>query len=227
MECLFIVTYFPVELQQFLYPGKIISAPAIEPTTEEIDIAWAQAIYYGGWPLSIFENHPYALRALDMTRCGYKPPSRKRLSTTMLDDEVDRISQQVSIRVAHSQYASIVLDGWSNLRCEGIINIILITPTPVLLEAVDMGINKETGENIAAIVVKHINQLPPGKVVGLVTDNASAMVKMWELLRPSFPQLISVPCAAHSFNLLAKDVLGLPYFESVWIVVLMCLNDVD
>jgi hypothetical protein len=51
------------------------------------------------------------------------------------------------------------------------------------------------------------------KAVSLVTDNAANMKKAWEILRAKHPGLIVNGCAAHTINLLVKDICNLDRFN--------------
>jgi hypothetical protein len=52
-------------------------------------------------------------------------------------------------------------------------------------------------------------------IKALCTDNASVMRKTWRLLRAKFPGLLTYGCAAHAFNLHAKDICALSEFSSI------------
>ena len=58
---------------------------------EEIDTAIARAFYTSGIPLATIKN-PFIIQALHKINPEYHPPSRKLLSTTLLEKEYKQIS---------------------------------------------------------------------------------------------------------------------------------------
>ena len=51
-------------------------------------------------------------------------------------------------------------------------------------------------------------------VSSVVTDNASAMKKVWTLLEKNYPTLVTLPCLAHTWHLVIKDILHFDPFTS-------------
>ena len=47
------------------------------------------------------------------------------------------------------------------------------------------------------------------KVYGICTDNASCMRKAWLIISEKYPHIQCYGCVAHTFNLLAKDIVNL------------------
>ena len=153
---------------------------------------------------------------MDKMRTGYKPPSRKAISTTLLDNAVRKNDNAASDCISMTPYCSVVVDGWSNARREGVVNVVLLSPKPILLAAVDTKDDHETSLFLAKIVEKEILKLPLGKVVGIVTDNAKNVLGMGAILSDKCSMLVCVPCAAHSLNLVCKDIFKLQYFNIMW-----------
>jgi hypothetical protein len=59
------------------------------------------------------------------------------------------------------------------------------------------------------------NVVGKGSVCAVVTDNASNMCKSWELLMEKMPALTCNGCAAHTLNLVLKDMFGIKYLGDV------------
>jgi hypothetical protein len=57
------------------------------------------------------------------------------------------------------------------------------------------------------------NKVAEGKIVSIVTDNASNMRAAWKLLEEKYPGLVCNGCAAHTVNLLVKDVCHLDEYK--------------
>lgn len=86
-------------------------------------------MYVTGVPLSILE-HPLWIEAFRVLRPSYRPPSRKVLSTTLLNKEFQNVKHQVDENIRMANNLHLCLDGWSNIRNEGIINFVIHTPKP-------------------------------------------------------------------------------------------------
>jgi len=77
------------------------------------------------------------------------------------------------------------------------------------------GETKQTSESIADAIEAVIDEVGRHRVAGVVTDNAANMQGAWSLLKQRHPTLICNGCAAHTFNLLVKDVCQSPDIASV------------
>ncbi|KAL4090228.1 hypothetical protein QTP88_025123 [Uroleucon formosanum] len=102
----------------------------------------------------------------------------------------------VNDKISSSKFLSIQLDGWSNIRCEPIVNVVLTTHEPVVYKIIDTGTNKHSAT---------------------ISDNAKNMVKYWKIVNENYPELrISFHgCGAHVSNLLCKDIVKLPTFKDI------------
>ncbi|EGZ18387.1 hypothetical protein PHYSODRAFT_383694, partial [Phytophthora sojae] len=79
---------------------------------------------------------------------------------------------------------------------------------------------QHTGEFIASELKKVIqaveNVVGKGSVCAVGTDNASNRRKSWELLMAKIPSLTCNGCAAHTINLLLKDMFGMEFMSDVF-----------
>lgn len=98
----------------------------------------ATAIYSSGAPLSIVEN-PYWVEFFHRLRPAFKTPTRHAVSKRLLCQAYDKMKTDLEEKISHSNTISIISDGWSNLRNENIINIILATPQPVFYRTIEPG----------------------------------------------------------------------------------------
>jgi len=76
---------------------------------EEIDTAIARAFYASGIPLATIEN-PFIIQALYKINSEYHPPSRKLLSTTLLEKEYKQVSADMQKQIKNSNYICLTSD---------------------------------------------------------------------------------------------------------------------
>jgi hypothetical protein len=117
-------------------------------TQEKIDRALARAIYASYTPLSITEN-PYWQEAFKLIRLSYKFPSRHSLTNNLLDAEYSRIMQEVE-----ATCVPLLSDGWTNIRGDSIISLIVCIPQPNFYKSVDTKGQRHTAEYISNLVEK-------------------------------------------------------------------------
>lgn len=84
------------------------------------------------------------------------------MSTPLLDDIYNETQGQIAKTVKDSSKVTIISDGWSNIRCESVINIILATPEPVFYKFIEASKHKHTAAFIASVFNDVIDEL--GKV---------------------------------------------------------------
>lgn len=174
------------------------------------DEAFARAIYAGALPLSIFSENPLWNDAFNILRPSYKPPNLHSLRKPLLEAEYSRVMELAKEKVQHAQCLTVISDGWTNIRGDGIVNFILATPSPVFHKAIEPGENRETGEFIGEELLKVIYDVGNANVLLIVTDNAKNMQSAWNIVRAEFPHIFTIGCIAHGLSLLAKDIMKVP-----------------
>ncbi|KAL4113799.1 hypothetical protein QTP88_017372 [Uroleucon formosanum] len=177
---------------------------------DHLDELLSRAIFTSATPFSIVENQNW-LKFFKTLRPTYNPPSRKTISTTLLEKEYLRTYIKVYENILEAKVYAVQLDGWSNIRNESIMNIIVTTPKPFIFKSIDCGSNRHTAEYISAEISSVIEELGKEKCLGIITDNASNMKKAWKLLKAD-DKFKSLPiayysCVSHTLNLLMLDVV--------------------
>ncbi|KAI5613877.1 zinc finger BED domain-containing protein 1-like [Silurus asotus] len=172
-------------------------------------------MYATGSPLMLTSN-VYWKRFLNFLCPAYTPPTRHALSTHLLDREFHRVQAKVKQTIDQADCISIISDGWSNVRGQGIINYIVTTPQPVFYKSTDSKDNRHTGRYIADELKAVINDLGPQKVFALVTDNAANMKVAWALVEETYPHITTIGCAAHALNLLLSDIMALNTMNTLY-----------
>ncbi|XP_055716727.1 uncharacterized protein LOC129810342 isoform X1 [Phlebotomus papatasi] len=179
-----------------------------EDMKKRTDEKWARAIYATACPFSMFENK-YWREALRIVNPNFQPPTRKQLAGKLLEEEYQRRLKTVDTKIQEANNLSIMCDGWSNVRNEGIINVIITTPTPVFVKSVQTGTNSQTADYIANILTETIQKYGPKKFFSVVTDNCSVNKKAWTLIQAEFEHIVCYGCMAHCLNLILTDLLNL------------------
>lgn len=156
---------------------------------EEIDTAIARAFYASGIPLATIEN-PFIIQALHKINPEYHPPSRKSLSTTLLEKEYKQVSADMKKQIKNSNYICLTSDGWTNIHQQPIINFMITTPQPIFWKALESKENSHTGEYIAEQFDIVIKEIGISKIAAVITDNASNMKKAHSILQKDYPNII-------------------------------------
>lgn len=156
---------------------------------KEIDITIARAFYASGIPLATIEN-PFFIQALQQINPEYCPPSRKKLSTNLLEKEYKKVSEDIKKLVKNANYICITSDGWTNIHQESIINFMITTPKPIFWKALETKENSHTGEYIAQQFNDVIEEIGIYKIAAIITDNASNMKKAHTILQKKYPNII-------------------------------------
>jgi hypothetical protein len=96
---------------------------------------------------------------------------------------------------------------------QGIINYIISTPQPVFYKTTDTRDNIHIGFKIADELKAVINGLGPQKVFALLTAYGC---EHEGCLEESYPHITPIGCAAHTLNLLLKDIMALKTLDTLY-----------
>lgn len=176
----------------------------------------ARAIYSSTCPLNLFDNVHWQ-NALNFLRPSFKVPRTYALSNTLLEAEYTKVKSIVDDKVSKASSLGMQLDGWTNVRNEAIINIVITTPGPVFYKSIATGSESHSAVNMCQLVEEVFDTIGPNKFIGLVSDNAKNMTAMWKLLneKDTFKHVQCYGCAAHCLNLLAGDIMKLETAHNV------------
>lgn len=155
---------------------------------KEIDQYLARAIFGGGLPLSLVEDE-YFIAFCKKLRPAYELPSRSKLSNDLLNNTYKDVTESVSQHVKKTNLVCITSDGWTNSRCEPIINFMVTTPKPVFWKAMETKEKRHTGAFIAEQFDIIINEVGVDKVAAVLTDNASNMKAAHNILKVKYPNI--------------------------------------
>ncbi|KAJ1526530.1 hypothetical protein ONE63_008118 [Megalurothrips usitatus] len=170
------------------------------------DRPFARALFVKGLPFDTFEGEDMqaAFRSL---RPSYKPPTPKSIGGSLLNSECERVQSKCSALILKSSSVTLLSDGWTNQRGEGLVNFVVATPEPIFLDSVEPGTQRENSDFMFEKFDFYIDKVGSEKVNLIVTDNASVMRATWKKIREKYPHIHTIGCGAHGLNLMFKDVL--------------------
>jgi len=155
---------------------------------EEIDQYLARVIFGGGLPLSLVEDE-YFIAFCKKLRPAYELPNRSKLSNGLLNETYKNVTKNVTQHVKKKNLVCITSDGWTNSRCEPIINFMVTTPKPIFWKAMETKEKRHTSDFIAQQFDDVINEIGANKVAAVLTDNASNMKAAHNILKAKYPNI--------------------------------------
>jgi hypothetical protein len=115
---------------------------------------------------------PHLLKAFQICRPDVKLPTRKELSSSLLNQCYDDVKKKVDSYLALSPYHCMTSDGWSNIKNEPIINYMIVSPSvSIFLESIYTGEKSHNAQFLSDDISRTIEKLSSSHVVGAVTDN--------------------------------------------------------
>lgn len=214
--------------QRLLY-SQAQGEPYLLPASEQhaLDKLLAEAVYASGIPFSfvskLYTNsrklltslqveQPAFLRFLQRLKPSYKPPARRQLAGSLLDDAYANTKSRMDNIVAEaSGQLTLISDSWTNQRSESLTNYVVTTRQhEIFLHTEILGAERHTSEVILRGLRDTIEDLGgEAAVVAVCTDNAANMRRCWPELQKRYPGLLTLGCASHIINLLVEDILKL------------------
>ena len=158
--------------------------------------------------LSAVES-PYFLQFCQGLDPDFDLPSRKHLSTTVLDRVYNDYKESINEFIQSSEWISIAMDGWTNVRQDHLVNFMVMGDDhrTELLDIEDTRGVSQVAERVAAMVAKHIDEVGVNKVNAVTSDSAPNYVLAKEILQDMYPTVIFLACQSHLCNLLFHDIL--------------------
>ena len=126
-----------------------------EAEKKQVDRELSLAFFSGGVPFRFIEN-PHLLRAMNILRAAYEPPSRRQICNRMLDDCHSSIEADMNAEITKAAYVSVATDAWTNVNGESVINFIVLLPSrPVFYDAIYTADNRHTADYLAEMTSNH------------------------------------------------------------------------
>ncbi|CAI5533496.1 unnamed protein product [Closterium sp. Naga37s-1] len=140
---------------------------------------------------------------------GFTPPGRRLIMGRLLEEckantdnalkEVKDSWKDVGVCIA--------CDGWTDSKGRLQLNFLAVNAiASVFLFGVDCGTEKKGAEFIAGHLKTAMVMVGTENVVGLLMDGASANVNAASIIALDYPKVQWIRCAAHSLNLMMKDI---------------------
>ncbi|PWA68651.1 hypothetical protein CTI12_AA306470 [Artemisia annua] len=143
-----------------------------------VDLKIMRGLCVNGIPFNVLRNPHFQemVSAINKAPDGYKPPSSEKARTVLLDECVRDVEKDLTpIKDTwYSQGVSIVSDGWSNVKHNPLINVLIVNSRGAMfMYAEDFSGVEKTGVEIADFLISAIESVGPTNVLSVVTDNAA------------------------------------------------------
>ncbi|XP_073835857.1 E3 SUMO-protein ligase ZBED1-like [Musca autumnalis] len=181
-----------------------------------IDTALISMICSDIQPFSIVEDKGFQ----DFVKCldpRYVLPSRNTLKNIHMAEMYRVAKEKLKFILNDMEYCAITTDGWTSRANEGYLTVTCHFVQNFVLRSAVLSTKKllvatnHTADNIAASLREVFEEWGIlHKVITIVTDNDSTMIKACELL-----QKRHLPCYAHTLNLAVHDCLEQPNIKAI------------
>ena len=104
-------------------------------------------------------ENPLWKRFFYAIRPAYVVPSMYKISESLLDSEYNKIKVETMATIAECDSIGMMCDGWSNIRNEPIINLVVSQPKPIFWKSFHTDLQSHTGKCTATEVLKVIEEL--------------------------------------------------------------------
>ncbi len=189
------MNHFPVEVKR--------------PTQEQFDRMISNWVYKKNLPFTIFDQEFQEI--ISFARPGLHVPGSKAIGGRLLEEEFERVNSNLNYFMTNtSTKFTLGCDGWTDITGQSIINFIAMSRTgSYLISSLNTKDNShDTGylvDQISTVINSYRNVY-----VGLVTDNTTTNISVWNALKIIYPDKFFYGCAAHVYHLLVKDLFQLP-----------------
>ncbi len=181
---------------------------------ENLKNFFARFIYANRLPFRIVENE-HLLKFFKAMRPSFKVLSRHDLSKPLLDAEYDEVKKSTFEVLTSSDCLTIVIDGWSNVRRNSIINIVICTPKPYFFKSIDSKEGRHTAFYLSKIVEDIIISLGSEKIIGIISDNARNMKSKGKIIIQKYGHISCYGCGAYTLNLLIQDLCKIDFVKRI------------
>lgn len=178
---------------------------------KNINSKLAQFFFRTGISIRLADSEAFKdlVTALNPTYAQSMPTARS-LSGSLLDDQYSKCVGAVQEILEESHNLTLISDGWTNIRGDHIVNFCVKAPNnkPFFHSSVNTSGIAQNAQAVADEIMKVVEQVGAEKFSSVVTDNAAVMKAAWKIIEQKHPHITAMGCAAHTMNLLIKDILG-------------------
>lgn len=138
----------------------------------------------------------------------FEPFSRYNLTMERIPRYTAVVKQEVQEAIDKEKWISVGIDGWSTRANEGLYGVTVITGggNEYIYDALNLGAEKASADNLMMALDPIIKRLGPKKVVAIVTDGAANMKKLRELAEASYKHCSGIYCVVHALNLFCLSI---------------------
>ncbi|XP_076956878.1 uncharacterized protein LOC143632191 [Bidens hawaiensis] len=148
-----------------------------------------------------------------------QPPTRYEMGETFLKKEVERTKKLLTPYKEEwkSNGCSIMTDAWSDRKRRSIMNLWVNSKLETtFLSSKESSDESHTSEHIFEYVEACIEEVGPGNIVQVLTDNASNNMGAAKLLKEKRATIFWTSCATHpTLNLMLEGIDGLPRYNKI------------
>ena len=181
---------------------------------EQLQLLYAETVYKKNVSFNAMTGDDW-IKFFKRIRPKFIVPSRDQLANELLDKTYDRVKDISQKTIVKSDYVSLVIDGWTNIRRDAVINIVLMTPTPIFYESIDTQGATKDADYMFDILKPIIIQLGPAKVTGLISDNEPKMISLKDKVIAEFKHIQFSGCVSHKFSNLIKKICDLDQIKTL------------
>lgn len=183
-----------------------------DQTKEKATRSLAKFFFKNALAFNIIKD-PHFIEFCKTLRPSYVVPTVHQLKNPLLDQEYEDVTKARDEAIKEANGVTIVIDGWSNIRKDDIINIILCTPKPYFYSSTNTEDNRKTAVYMKTLIDPILTKYGPSKFSAIVSDNAANMVKLGNEIQLESKNIFFNGCCAHLLSLLIKDIIEIPEFQ--------------
>ena len=148
-------------------------------------------------------------------RPNFELPTRQQLGGGLLEKSYQKNVKTVDVYLEKTDYISLVIDGWTNIRKDAIINIVAMTPAPLFVKSIDTKGETKDADYMFSLLDQIIKKLGPKKITGLISDNEQKMLSLKDKVTKEYKHIVFSGCVAHKLNCLIKKICELKPIENI------------
>ena len=184
----------------------------------ESHLKWTQAFMACGISFNVIRNPIFQDALMSTAKKGFVMPDYNKMRTEYVDkvkNSTEAILKRTVLDFIPMFGCTIALDSWTSCQKKPLINVMCICPRgSMFLEAIDTSLKEKTSAYLTKVYERAIAKVGgPKNVTAIVTDNASNYKGAGLSIAEKYPEITWVPCAAHTLNLLLKDIGKLPFIK--------------
>lgn len=166
-------------------------------------------------------SNPFFQEFVQHLNPSYQLPDRETLGNTILDDVFSEVTTEMMTSLRGTEFV-LLQDGYSTVQNEPLIaHCLSNSKTTIFFNVVQPKTEHKTAEYCFTQAKEAINDAVQKfgcEIIGVVTDNASAMKAMQQKVKEEFPDMEAYGCNAHLFNLLGREFTSKDIMKKVMIV---------